>query len=279
MRLGVVTVLISIIGVLLLWEPREAELRVVFFDVGQGDSIFIESPTGVQVLIDTGAGSQILRALGREMGFFDRTIDLVVATHPDKDHIGGFPDVFLRYEVETVLLTENKNDTSAAHAFLKAVEDEGADVVHARTGMHFDLGAGATLDILFPNRDTTGWESNTSSIVARVAFGNTSVFLTGDAPAAIEEHLVAVDMRDGSNDMKSDVLKVGHHGSRTSTSEQFLKWIDPKFAVISAEKDSRYGHPHREVTDRLDEHDIMSISTAEVGHITFWSDGERIYQK
>src|SRR5690606_17727645 len=119
----------------------------------------------------------------------------------DQDHIGGFPDVFRRYEIHFVLITENERDTNAARAFKNVIENEGARVAHARTGMRFDLGGGAMLEILFPDRDTSGFESNTSSIVARVAFGNTSLLLTGDAPQSIEEYLVDVDQRNGVNDL------------------------------------------------------------------------------
>lgn len=286
-RVFVLVALVGAAGFLVFAEPREAELRVVFFDVGQGDSIFIESPTGVQVLVDAGAGSSVLRSLGREMGFFDRTIDMVIATHPDKDHIGGFPDVFERYEVETVLMTENENDTGPAEAFLRAVEREmynkvgvsgntDARLVTARAGQRFDLGGGATLEILFPDRDATKFETNTASVVARVAFGDTSVLLTGDAPKAIEEYLVEVDAQDGINNLKSTILKVGHHGSRTSTSERFLKWVDPEYAIISAGKDNRYGHPHESVTSALRNKDIQIYETAKEGNITLTSDGEHI---
>ena len=250
-------------------------LRVVFFDVGQGDAIFIESPTGAQVLIDAGADAGILRHLGDELGFFDRTLDVIVATHPDLDHIGGFLDVLERYKIETVVMTENEGTSAAAETFTMLVQKEGADVALARRGMSLDLGGGAVLEVLFPDRDPRLLESNTASIIARLTYGETEFLLTGDAPQSIEEYLVLID----SEKLQSDVLKAGHHGSNTSTSEQFLRIVDPDIAIISAGKDNRYGHPHAEVINLLSEYDVATKNTAEDGSIVFESDGVNIELK
>ncbi len=251
------------------------DLSVTFLDIGQGDAIFIESPTGVQVLIDGGQNGAVLRHLAEEMGFFDRSIDIVLATHPDKDHVGGIPDVLDRYDVSEVVMTENEGTSAAAELFQDRVDAEGARVTYARRGMQYNLGGGALLSILFPDRDPSKLESNASSIVARLVYGNTEFLFTGDSPKAIEEYLVTLD---GSG-LQSDVLKVGHHGSRTSSSASFLEAVQPTYAVISAGKDNQYGHPHKEVLDALSGVGAQTENTAERGSITFISDGSTLILK
>ncbi len=250
-------------------------LCVAFLDVGQGDAIFIQSPSGARMLIDAGRDTSVLRELSGVMGFFDRDLDYALITHPDADHISGFPEIFARYDVRQVIRTENVSDTAIWRATERAIAEEGSAVYFARRGQRYDLGGGVTLEILFPDTDPTDMESNTASIVARLTYGDIAFMLTGDAPKAIEEYLVLVE----GEHLGSDVLKVGHHGSRTSTSEMFLDEVAPTYAVISAGKDNSYGHPHVEVTDMLFNAGIITLSTAEQGRVIFWSDGLTISLK
>lgn len=258
---------------------EEGLLEVTFLDVGQGDATFIQSPTGTQVLIDGGKGGRVLPALHAVMGFFDTDIDMVVATHPDMDHIGGLIDVLEKYSVRTILMTENMSDTPAFQMFLEKVKEEGAEVRYARRGQVYDLGFGAqgstTLTILFPDHDPSGLESNMSSIVARLTYGESEYMLTGDSPKEIEEYLVSL----GASTLQSDVLKVGHHGSRTSSAETFITATYPSYAIISAGKDNSYGHPHKEVTDLLTALGIEQKNTADEGRIRSLSDGSEIWFK
>lgn len=247
-------------------------LRVVFFDVGQGDSIYIESPTGKQVLIDGGPDGTVLRRLAGEMGYWDRSLDVVIATHEDKDHVGGLPDVFEYYGVGTFVRTENEGTSLEAQVINELSNREGAEIVYARRGMQFDLGSSMTLTVLFPDRDPSMLESNTSSIIVRLTYGETEFLLTGDAPDEIEEHLVVLN----SEILESDVLKLGHHGSRTSSSELFLRAVKPEYAIVSSGRDNRYGHPHKEVVDRLISSDITILNTAVEGSIVFESDGTEL---
>jgi competence protein ComEC len=250
-------------------------LQVHFLDVGQGDAIFIQTPSGAQALIDGGRDASVLRELSTVMGFFDKDIDVVVGTHPDSDHIGGLIDVLKRYKVGTILKTENKGDTSTAELYAKLSAQEGAEVFNVRRGQTFRLDASTTLSILFPDSDPTEMESNTSSIVLQLKYGSSTFLFTGDSPKNIEEYLVLVE----GEYLQSDVLKVGHHGSRTSTSELFLDEVQPQFAIISAGKDNSYGHPHVEVTDLLFNKRVQTFSTAEEGTITFVSDGAEVWKK
>ncbi len=267
---------VAIVGFLQVEDVSHTEhLSVHFLDVGQGDAIFIETPDGTQVLVDGGPDSSVLSALAGKISFFDTHIDMVIATHPDTDHIGGLRDVLASYEVATILKTEHEGDTASARAFATAVSQEGAEVIYARRGQEFTLGASTTLEVLFPETDPSAMETNTSSIIVRIVYGDTAFLLTGDAPKSIEEYLVLVE----GEHLQSDVLKVGHHGSRTSTSELFLNEVQPSIAVISASADNRYGHPHVEVTDALFNARVETFSTAEEGTITLTSDGASVWKQ
>ena len=252
---------------------RHGELTVAFLDVGQGDAIFIEAPNGNQVLIDGGpSGSATLRALGQVMPFWDRSLDLVLATHPDQDHVGGLPAVIGRMQVGNVMTTENTSSTGAYDAFSKIITEQQIRHIRARTGERIILDQGVILEILFPDRNTAGWETNSSSIVARLSYGNESFLFTGDLPQEVEKYVVG---KEGSA-LHSNILKLGHHGSRTSSSRIFLSAVNPDYAVISAGKDNKYGHPHQEVIDLLSELKIPTVSTIDHGTIIFKTDGEEI---
>ncbi len=271
--------IVLIVALVLRGQETDGLLQVTFFDVGQGDSIFIESPSGTQVLIDGGKSNQVLRGLQQSMGFFDRDIDMVVATHPDLDHIGGLIEVLRRYRVHTILMTENIGATPAFDAFVSQVTNEHAQIVYARRGQVFDFGRGAngstTFHILFPDHDPRGLESNTSSIVGQLVYGESEFLFTGDSPQSIEEYLVQVS----STSLKSDVLKAGHHGSRTSSSEIFVRAVAPMYGIFSVGKDNTYGHPHKEVTDLFTQLNIVQKNTADNGSIFSVSDGVRVWFK
>jgi len=245
-------------------------LTVAFLDVGQGDAIYIEAPNGNQMLIDGGPSSgSLLRALGQMMPYWDRSIDVVLATHPDQDHVGGLPSVIQSMNVQNVVTTENTTNTGAYSSFEKAINEKGAQHIIARTSERIILDYGVVFEILFPETNTTGWETNTSSIVARLSYSNESFLLTGDSPQSIEEYLIK---KDGGS-LHSNVLKLGHHGSKTSSSKVFLSAVNPEYAVISAGKANRYGHPSKEVVDLLTLLNIPSVSTIDHGTIIFKTDG------
>jgi len=251
-------------------------LTVSFLNVGQGDAIFIEAPGGNQVLVDSGPGKSILRELGHVMPFYDRSIDIILSTHPDKDHIGGFPAVLDRYDVSYVLKTSAESDTGIFHALEEKIKaEEGAQTVSTRRGQVISIGGGAYLKILFPSHDVSAVSSNDASVVLQVVYGDTSFILTGDAPQKIEEYLVSID---GEN-LKSDVLKAGHHGSKTSSSAAFLSLVSAPFSIISAGENNSYGHPHEEVLMRLSQNKSKILYTYEKSPVTFISDGETVVLK
>lgn len=248
---------------IIIWNVGRTNeyLEVTFLDVGQGDAIFIEAPNGNQLLIDGGSNKLVLRELGKVMSFFDRSIDVIIATHPDKDHIGGLPHVLDRYEVDYFLNSGAISNTGVYKELQNKI-----DPILARKGMKIYLSSDIYVEILFPDRDVSKVDSNLASVIARVVYGNTSFLLTGDSPKSIEKYIGGV---------KSNVLKIGHHGSRTSTDPNFLEKVDPEFAVISAGKDNRYGHPHKDVMDLLA--NVSVFATYDEGNITFFSDGEKVW--
>lgn len=254
---------------------RRAELIVSFLDVGQGDAIYIQTPSGKQVLIDGGPDREVLRQLGEMMLWHDRTIDVIVATHPDADHVSGLVDVLQRYQVDLIVEPGVQHDTPQAQSMLKSVAGEGAQELLARRGQVIDFQDGVELEILFPDRDVSRVETNTASIVARLSYGSTSVLLTGDSPAAIEKYLVALD----AQGLNSDILKAGHHGSKTSSSPEFLDAVSPDFTIFSRGCDNRYGHPSTEVVALLAAASLPTLDTCNDGRITFLSDGVHIWKR
>lgn len=274
--LSVLGMVSGIIGHALVRESEVHMLRLSFLDVGQGDAIFIETPGGRQILIDAGKNRSVVRQLSKHMPWYDRSIDIVIATHPDADHIGGLPDVLARYRVGLVIESSVKDETGAdAIAYEKAASNEaaeGAERLVAERGQIINLGDGARIEILFPDRSVPLIETNTGSIIARVIYGETSFLLTGDAPKAIEEYLVLLD----GKGLLSDVLKAGHHGSRTSSSLSFVGFVSPEYAIYSRGCHNTYGHPHDEVKETFAKLEIPTLDTCENGTITFVSNGKTV---
>lgn len=271
----ILAICLALIVYALIREDRHGRLTVSFLDIGQGDAILIDSPAGRQMLIDGGPSSAILRRLTEQLPWWDRSIDIVVATHPDIDHTNGLYDVFARYRVAHILLPSVAGETDDWASTLRAAHAEDAQEFIAERGQVIDLGGGAYAQVLFPDRALPSVETNTASTIVRIIYGETAFMLTGDAPQAIEKYLVALD---GAH-LKADVLKAGHHGSKTSSAAAFISAVDPSFAVYSRGCDNRYGHPAPEIVQRYQELDVAIFDTCKEGTITFISDGEKVSRK
>ncbi len=248
-------------------------LAVYFLDVGQGDAIFIGSPSHGKMLVDGGANRKVLSELGKILPFASRRIDVIVGTHPDKDHTGGLIEVVSRYEVGLIVESGVKSDNAIDNELEKKIEEKNIPKLLARRGMVINFGDGVKLQILFPNQDVSNWETNRASIVARLVYGESEFLLTGDSPIQIENVLLSLN----PIFLDSDILKVGHHGSRTSTSLVFAQAVSPEYAVISAGKNNSYGHPHQEVLNILESVGAEILSTADSGTIKFETNG-KIFQ-
>lgn len=250
---------------------KMAPLEVDFFDVGQGDSIFIQTKAGHQVLIDGGPSSVILEKLGKEMPFWDRTIDLVILSHPEKDHMLGLIEVLKRYRVENILWTGVKRDTPEYKEWALGIRDEGANVVVASAGQKIEIGEAEFL-ILYPLEDCFGKfleDSNDTSMLVKLIFEKNVFLFTGDISQDAENKIT-----DALIDIDSDVLKISHHGSKYSSAEEFIKKASPEIAVIESGKDNQYGHPAQEVLERLAKYGIKILRTDQNGDIKIFSDGE-----
>ena len=255
-----------------VFAETRSTLRVYFLNIGQGDAALIESPTGNHFLIDGGPDKNILNALGRVMPFYNKTIDAVLVTHPDSDHIGGIPEVLDNYNVGEYISNGATSSTSISKQLEKEVLDKNIKKEIVRKDNIFDLGGGAFLRILYPNSDPKGTDTNEYSIVAKLYYGDSTFLFTGDAPTDVENYLVKTNV----DDLRSDVLKVAHHGSINSLSPEFLSAVLPTYSIVSAGKDNRYGHPNKEVVDFLNNLQSRILITHNLGDIGFVSDGQEI---
>ena len=229
----------------------DGRLHVVFLDVGQGDAIFIQTPSGRQILVDGGPGEAALLAqLGHHMPFWDRTLDVVVLTHPDADHISGLIAVLERYRVDTVIFREVEVTSSVYEYWLQLLEGEGAAVWRGEAGLRITLDEGLEMAVLHPGAEwaaVTGASTNNNSVVTRLTYGQVSVLLPGDIEREVEHQLVVKGAA-----LRSTVLKVAHHGGCTSTTPEFLKAVNPQVVVISVGADNDFGHPCADVLERLE---------------------------
>jgi competence protein ComEC len=253
-------------------EKRNNLLKVSFLDIGQGDAIFIESPTGNQFLIDAGPGKSILNALGRVMPIYDKTIDVVLATHPDADHIGGIPEILKNYTVGEYMYNGAVGTTGVFRELDSEISKQNIKKQVARSGEIIDLGGGAYLKILYPHSDPVGKDTNEYSIVAKLYYGNSTFLFTGDAPTDVENYLA----KNIGKELDSDVLKVAHHGSKNSLSDQFISAVSPEYSIISAGVDNRYGHPHKEIIESLNNIKTNILGTYDLGDVYFVSDGQNL---
>lgn len=258
-------------------EDRQGILKIAFLDIGQGDAIYLEAPDGNQMLIDGGPPKTILSALRKVMPFYDRSIDMILVTNPDKDHMGGFIDVLKSFKVGEVVEPGTASPSATYAELEKTIVASHVPKILARRGMTIwlDKKHGVGFHVLFPDRDVFGMATNDGSIVGKLIYGNTSVLFTGDSPEKIEHYLVTLD----GKKLASDVLKVGHHGSRTSTSAEFVGFVSPAYAAISLGAGNSYGHPHKETLDTLNQFGVKIFRTDQMGTIVMKSDGETVQFK
>lgn len=249
---------------------NDEELEVHFIDVGQADSILIKIGSD-SMIIDAGNNddSNLVVNYIKSQGISD--LDYVIGTHPHEDHIGGLDAVINSFEIDKVLMPKQKSTTKTFEDVLVAIKDKGLKVTTPKVGDTYNLGQ-AEWTILAPSQEEND-ETNNASIVIKLEYGNNSFMFTGDAEELSEMEILK------TGELSSDVLKVGHHGSSSSTSRSFLNEINPTYAVISVGVDNSYGHPHSEVIERLTNKNIEILRTDELGTIIFSSDGNNLKYK
>jgi len=256
-------------------EKSRTFLTVAFLDIGQGDAIFIETPNGNQVLIDAGPTSAVVRKVSEIIPFYDRSIDLLIVTHYDLDHAGGFPEILKRYQVGGYATSNQPEDGGLYLEVEELSKKERSDRLFLKAGdrIILDRPENIYLDILWPPSSEEIEDRNDASVVARLVYRDTSFMLTGDAPQEVEERILSAT----DTDMSVQVLKVGHHGSRTSTSEKFVSELKPKYGVVSAGLDNKFDHPHDEVLKVFKENKTIVLETFISSTIVFQSDGKSVW--
>ena len=252
-------------------------LKVDFLNVGQGDSAFIQTPGGQQILIDGGPDNSALNKLSSLMPFWDKSIDLVILTHPESDHMQGLLDILQTYKADYILWSGVKKNAAEYDKWMSILDKQqkmGAKILIAEANQEIKLG-NVKIDTLFPLKSIRGEEmkntSNDTCVVNKIIFGDDSFLFTGDISSSAEKEMV-----DSGENVLSDVLKVAHHGSKYSTSDLFLENVNPEIAVISVGAKNTYGHPTPEVLQRLENFDINIFRTDKDGDVKMESDGENI---
>ena len=248
----------------------DGELICYVLDVGQGDSILLVSPAGKTMLIDCSESKYYdtiradLTALGVE------ALDIVVATHPHSDHIGGMAKIIRGYDIGAFYMTDFAATTSTYERMLDALEEKDVPITVTTTDTVIAWDDACTVTVLSPVAGETYDDCNTSSIVLRVSYGNTAILLTGDAEKETEQIMLA---HFDKSAFRADVLKLGHHGSSTSTSEAFLEAVNPSVAVCSVGEGNDYGHPHQETLALLERYGLPLYRTDKLGTVKIVLDG------
>ena len=242
------------------------KLRIHYLDVGQGDSEFIELPSGKTILIDAANpddGEKIgdyIHSLGYQK------IDVLIATHPHADHIGGMEYIVNHFEIGKVYMPNAVSSTSTFTKLLNAIDKKNIETIEAKKGVKIDDNL-CDLEFLSPNRKEYK-NLNNYSAVLKITYGNTSFLFMGDAEKEAEDEIKA--------DVSADIIKIGHHGSSSSSGESFIKRVNPKFAVISCGLNNSYGHPHEETISLLNSLGVVVLRTDELGTIVAESGGEAV---
>lgn len=244
----------------------DGRLHVYILDVGQGDSIFLISPSGKQILVDGGPDLSPLEGMARHMSFFDRTVDLLVLSHPDLDHIAAMSDIVERYDIGAILIAGIETPQPQYRRLLTLIAKKNVPVLIADPAKDIVFEDGLILDVVWPHNAFAAQpkKMNDVSVVVRALHKEESILLTGDIEKRAEEGILQTGV-----DVRSNVLKIAHHGSNTSTSTGFLLAVNPALAIISVGKGNPFGHPHREVLQRLRNAGIGVRRTDQEGEISF----------
>lgn len=250
-------------------ESEYSGMSVTYLNVGQGDSELIQV-NGINMLIDSGtnAGANDLVKDLKNRGI--KTIDIAIATHPHEDHIGGMDEVLENFDVKSFYAPKVAHTTKTYENMLKAVKNEGLKIKQIKEGTKIDLGKDTEVQVYSPVKSQYE-ELNNYSPVMKISYGQNSFMFTGDAESLVEKEIL-----NENKDLKADVLKLGHHGSHSSTSEEFLKAVDPSIAIVSCAKDNKYGHPHKETMSNLKKAGITVYETFRDGDITISSNGKKL---
>ena len=231
--------------------------RAIFCDVGQGDGTFINLAGGIQIAIDGGPDNKFIGCVGKHMPYFDHKIELMIISHPDKDHFEGAIKLLENYQVEKIITSGDISSSPDYQAFLSLA---GEKIQEIGAGEDMKIG-NSEIDFLSPEKDYG--DENKNSLIFKLSYGGKRILFTGDAPTDIEENLIKEGV-----DLKAEVLKIAHHGSDGSLSKKFYEAVHPELAIISVSKDNKYGHPSARVLKALQNLKIKYSRTDEIGDVT-----------
>lgn len=271
--LAVVILVLAVGGAFFtLNSPEQSNdlVSVHVLDIGQGDAILVELPDEQRWLIDGGPDDSVVAALQRVLPFGERRLTGIMLTHPHNDHVAGLNDVLRQFSVEYVVMAGSVHTSPSYINFLETVKNIGIEVIAIEEPIMWqDEKERWRWEFLYPQGGAVSDTNlNNQSIVSRLVVGEQQFLLTGDAEVEVEQLLVGQGV-----DLSATVLKVGHHGSDTSTSESFLNAVNPEHAVISLGEGNSFGHPHQSVLERLSEKAVNILRTDEQGTVSFYTDG------
>jgi len=277
--LFLVIFLIFSISIFFVWLGLSAEknFEIDFLDVGQGDSILIKTRLGQNILVDGGSDSKVIEELGSSLPWWDRTIDLMILTHPHSDHVAGLIDVLNRYEVKKVLYTGVVHTAPEYLEWLRVIRDKDIEMKIISNPQKVILDEISYLDILYPTESLLNEKVgnlNNSSMVIKLVDGENKILLAGDLEEDAEEELLYNGL-----DLKADILKANHHGSSVSNTEEFLKTVNPEIVVISVGADNKFGHPGKRILNRLERMNLKIYRTDENGTVKIESNGKEFFVK
>jgi len=264
-KLATILIVVSVSFAYLFWSARpDGLLHIFVLNVGQGDAILIRTPNGTNVLIDGSVGNTVISELGDVLPYFDRTIDYVILTHPDRDHLEGLIAVAKRMSIGRFYLNGAVRDNFLVKDLLETLKLQKIPVVLTDATKDILLEDGTFFDFIYPFQLPLDKKDalNNTSIVIKMSYGTTSILFTGDIEAPTEKEIIAAKAN-----IKTDILKVAHHGSRSSSIDEFLDLAQPKLALISVGQGNSFGHPHKETLDNLSERKIKVHRTDLEGRI------------
>ena len=248
------------------------KLRVSFFNVGQGDSIFIQTADKKDILIDGGPDKTVIKKLGKAMPFWDRTIDLIIITHPHSDHISGLIEVIKRYKIKEIFYTGVSYNSETYAELLRQIEHNKIELIEINKQQELALSENLKLKILFPNenlREKNIENLNNTSMVVKLIYNENSFLFAADAEYEVEQILLEDEIG-----LSADILKVGHQGASDSSSLEFLQKVAPQIAIISVGANNKFGHPSLRVIRRLEKLGAKVFRSDQNGDIKIIADGE-----
>jgi len=259
------------------YHQSQDRLKVIFFDIGQGDTILIKTPQNKNILIDGGPDKGIIYKIDQYLPINNRQIDLMILTHPDPDHFTGLAEVLSRLKVKKIITNGAQDNSPAYLLFEKLIKEKELTPLVIKKPLKIDLGEDLFLDFFWPQEDLENkvlGDNNYFSLVFKMVFKKTSFLFTGDADEKAEEEIISLE-----ENLKVDVLKVAHHGSKYSSSLDFLRKVKPQYAVISSGKNNKFGHPNLRVLKNLETVGAKVFRTDELGDIIFETDGNNLFLK